>query len=827
MSMKRYYLAILLILTFFVSGVYADVHVGVSGGSGSGSQGAVGLGIGASRDATIAGSITSNGASILPTISISGIGDLNENHQVTDSAQNHAEIHAKVVKGLNIQYSDTLTPGEGNLGSTTGSVQADQSLTVGDSKFIKCSQSASNSEGDKASAGIEIDHGSLTNYQGHAIAGLSSVNAYQSFDAASGIEIGIYSTATNAQKDKAKSWIDVDGAKNKLGNITNFADQASASAAEANASQTFSKAIGNCIGLGASSSNNEINKSDVSLKIAKGYVTNFTALAVASAIGTSANQTFDKATGNKIELGASSSNKGINKSGASLEIEKGSVTNYTSRTAGSVTETNASQSFSNATGNKIEVDAFSSNKEKDRADTSLEIQKGSVTNFTGNTSTSATDAKASQTLDNATGNKIGIWASSSNKGINKSDVSLKIEKGYVTNFTGLTSASATETNASQTFDNATGKRVELSASSSNKEKDGADVRLDIEKGFVSNFTSQTSASAAEANANQTFSNATGYEVELSASSSNKGKDKADVDLEIEKGYVTNFTGQATASAAEANASQTFSNATGNKIGIWASSSNKGINKSEVSLKIVKGFVTNFTDQALSSATETNASQSFDNATGHRVELGASSSNKEKDRADVSLKVEKGFVSNFTSLTSASAAEANASQTFSNATGNKVELGASSSNKEKDRADASLEIEKGFVTNFTSEARSTASNVSARLVNSSPGSLVSGKKIVFVARASDASGDKVSAITKVKNGTLSGAANIALVDTSTKYLNASQSASALTGTSLEADRKASNAAGVTVHKTTNVANPSISNYQNSASVIAGTPSVVPP
>ena len=288
MSLKLYVLTILLILAFLVPGVYGDIHVGVSGGSGSGSRGSVGFGIGANKDATVTGCIAANGASLYPTLTISGIGDLDENHQVTDSAQNHAEIHAKVVDGLNIQYSDTLTPGAGNLGSTTGAVEADQTLTVGDSKFIKCSQSASNLEGDKASAGIEIEHGSLTNYQGHALAGLSSAKAYQSFEAASGREIKLYSLSFNAEKDNAKTWIEVDGTKGNLGNITNFADRAYASATNANASQTFNNATGNEIKLGTSSSNKEKDNADVSMEIKKGAVSNFTAKADTTLVNASA-----------------------------------------------------------------------------------------------------------------------------------------------------------------------------------------------------------------------------------------------------------------------------------------------------------------------------------------------------------------------------------------------------------------------------------------------------------------------------------------------------------------------------------------------------------
>jgi hypothetical protein len=140
----------------------------------------------------------------------------------------------------------------------------------------------------------------------------------------------------------------------------------------------------------------------------------------------------------------------------------------------------------------------------------------------------------------------------------------------------------------------------------------------------------------------------------------------------------------------------------------------------------------------------------------------------------------------------------------------------------------MEIKKGSVSNFTAKADTTAVNASASLVNSSASSLIAGKRLVFEARASDALGDRVRAITKVENGSFTGrVADIAFVDTSTNTLNASQSASTLEGTSLDADRKASNVTWVTVHKTTRIDNPTISNYQNSASVIAGTPSVVPP
>jgi hypothetical protein len=135
------------------------------------------------------------------------------------------------------------------------------------------------------------------------------VKAYQSFDAVSGRKIKLYSWSFNAEKDNAKAWISVGGTENNLGNITNFADQAYASATNANASQNFKTATGNEIEFGVLSSNKEKDKADVSMEIKKGSVSNFTSRAFASATNSTSSGTFDNATGNKIELGASSSNK--------------------------------------------------------------------------------------------------------------------------------------------------------------------------------------------------------------------------------------------------------------------------------------------------------------------------------------------------------------------------------------------------------------------------------------------------------------------------------------------------------------------------------------
>lgn len=190
--MKNLVLLVVLVL-LLVPAAYG-IELSVSGGSG-GSSGSVNIGLSAEDAAAISAKISAKGADLDPVISISGIGNLDQHHQVTDSAGNHAEIHATVHAGDGIYYADRLTPGEGNLGFTTGSVQAEQTLTAGQSEYIACSQSASNRLGAQASSGIEILQGSLTNYRGVAYADGSFTSALQEFDDAQGKQITLDSLA--------------------------------------------------------------------------------------------------------------------------------------------------------------------------------------------------------------------------------------------------------------------------------------------------------------------------------------------------------------------------------------------------------------------------------------------------------------------------------------------------------------------------------------------------------------------------------------------------------------------------------------------------------
>lgn len=191
-------LALLIVLMLLLVPAVCGIELSVSAGNG-GSSGSVNIGLSAEDAASISAKISTKGAALDPVISISGIGNLDQHHQVTDSAGNHAEVHATVHSGNGIYYADRLTPGEGDLGFTAGYVQAEQTLTAGQSEYIACSQSASNRLGAQASSGIEIYQGSLTNYRGVAYADPSFTSALQEFDDAQGKQIILDSLAVYDQ----------------------------------------------------------------------------------------------------------------------------------------------------------------------------------------------------------------------------------------------------------------------------------------------------------------------------------------------------------------------------------------------------------------------------------------------------------------------------------------------------------------------------------------------------------------------------------------------------------------------------------------------------
>lgn len=123
-----------------------------------------------------------DGANLLPEIAITGKAKIFEQtHQVTDSAGKHAEAYVKVVNGKNIKYRSRVLPREGNLRKAQTQVSAEESLSVQNADYIKCSVSAYNPVGE-LSAGVqaEVFKGSLNGYSNRALAADGYVDATQS-----------------------------------------------------------------------------------------------------------------------------------------------------------------------------------------------------------------------------------------------------------------------------------------------------------------------------------------------------------------------------------------------------------------------------------------------------------------------------------------------------------------------------------------------------------------------------------------------------------------------------------------------------------------------
>ena len=375
----------LLIISLIVPGAYAVSFVLT--GESSGETGTDGFAVSAGKDALVKGSISANGAIVNPIIDIIGLGDLKENHQVTDTDGNHAEIHAEVVRGRNIHYENSLAPGEG-LVTSTGSVLAKQNLIVSNSNYIKCSQSAYNSAGNKASSGIEIVHGESTNYQGSASAAtIGDVLARQTlaagrFDYTKGIQ-----TVADGQYF---SGIEIDH-----GLLTNYEGiasyQFSVASRISGSDQTLTTGKSNYIKCSQHASDSAGNKANTDLEIDHGYLTNYHGGAGSFAghygsYSIDASQAFDDVNGKQIEIKDLASD--LVKTGeAHLNIKDGKISEYSggitayfhgmhNRNYGPLMDS----SFIEASGKDIEIRTSSSDPLIGKSSARIEVKDGILRN---------------------------------------------------------------------------------------------------------------------------------------------------------------------------------------------------------------------------------------------------------------------------------------------------------------------------------------------------------------------------------------------------------------------------------------------------------------
>lgn len=691
-----------LIVSLLTPGVPA-VSFGLKSGGSSGT-GSVGFAVSADKDALVKGSISANGASLLPKINIDGLGNLKEDHQVTDTDGNHAEIHAEVVRGWNIHYEDSLKPGEGSV-TATGSVSAEQTLTVGQSDYIKCTQSASNSNYLESSAGLEIEHGSLTNYKGIAIAafGEHELLAQQTFSASDSNYIRCSQITHGEGQHGPSAGIEVEH-----GSLRDYFGSADLS--KTIAQQTFTADNYNHIRSSLSANLNYDHHANSNVEIEHGCLTNYQGSAIVANLQ-------DVRTQQALTVGRSDYIRGF-------------------------------QNALRPDGREVSAD--------------VEIDHGSLTKYEGSSETRPWGdidilCDAQQTLTVGDSNYVKGSQSVSDAGGHKASADLEVGIGYLTNYYGIASVNSGRFNhlgVRHAFDSANGKQIEIDDRTSASDET-AEARTDIQDGKISGFSSAMYAffydrhyTNFEPELGETYSEASGKEIETKVSSSDQLIGKSTIMSKVEDGIVSNChfdTGWSNTIRPYGDLSS--ESIAGKRIELETSASNVERDRASVSTYVDDGVASNLVINAESGSQSAHANQNLDALTGREITVDTTASNAEKDKANAGIeiegtKIQYGSISNLGSVADATVTAVSASQNNLNSlsiSGNTIDLDASASDKNGNTATLNTEVQKGTITDILSmpvngvNVDTSANTLSAYQI----ASVVTGKKLAIDATAKNA------------------------------------------------------------------------------------------
>lgn len=259
---------------------------------------------------------------------------------------------------------------------------------------------------------------------------------------------------------------------------------------------------------------------------------------------------------------------------ASVEVYRGSLSNYCGDAYASSGGVQATQSFEDAKGAQVTVKERASNP-TGYSITNTNIQNGRISyyNDSGLTFADPESVRTAGQFENAYGSIIGSGSSAyrtcgfrSNAEMNV--VGTKTQNGQVSGYgsaagVGLTDGFGLvfETGAQQILSGgAKGNAIELTASSSNKERDISSLKTDIrgkktEPGFISGYADLTESFRDSVFADNILSQTKGNEIHLSSSSSNKKNDRANANMHaVGDGQIINYMGSSSATAQTASAS---------------------------------------------------------------------------------------------------------------------------------------------------------------------------------------------------------------------------------------------------------------------------------
>lgn len=548
----------------------------------------------------------------------SGNGYLHKSFSANNHKGERAQITADVLGAGGWEYYQPTIYTDATSASVSGFT-----LTATDANSIKCAALATDRKGDKARASVEVYQGSIYNYRADAFAYSDGVGVLQSFDRAIGDRIAITEKASNRKAYTSISTNVEEGYIDLYSNLgatfahpygletVGYFDFAAGNRITSESSVYKTCGYRSNVKLDVKGSENQDGSVDRYLSAA-GMDLDFGAYGLDFGLKTGAAQLLYGAQGNVISLSSSASNQGDTSNAKMVVVgsegQDGSIKGYFSAagddfdlsadeldlglSAGGLDfdfsadgldsnmKTGAAQLLYEAKCNVISLSSSASSKsDKSNANMKVEGSESQDSSIKGYFSAAGTDfdlsadrlgfglsadgmgfdysvegmdfsinTGATQLLYGAQGDLIDLSASSSNRERDLSSTSMQIrgtenQPGLVGYYWDLTASCPKSVFAGYSFYSAAGDSISLLASSSNKKRDEAEASINIVgDSYLSNCVSSSHSNAQAASViNELSENGVltlaGGEIEISASASNAVRDKATVSTVLQEGSI--------------------------------------------------------------------------------------------------------------------------------------------------------------------------------------------------------------------------------------------------------------------------------------------------
>ena len=327
-----------------------------------------------------------------------------------------------------------------------------------------------------------------------------------------------------------------------------------------------------------------------------------------------------------------------------------------------------------------------------------------LTGYNGKAYASATQVEASQTATDGTADSIKTFAKANNNRNRMSAISdISISSGSLSGFNGDASATYDEAKANQRID-ASGDLIHAVTNAENNRGMKTSSDFSISSGSLSGFNGDASATYAEAKATQSM-DASGNSIHAVTNAENNRGTKTNSDFSISSGSLSGFNGDASATYTEAKANQRMG-ASGDSIRAVMNAENKKGMKTSYDVSTTSGSLNGFNGDASAKDAEAKATQSMD-ASGDSIHAITNAENKNGMKTSYEVSVLSGSLTGSNGDASATDAEASSNQRM-NAFGDSINANINAENKEGDKSSANIDVSHGSLTHYTGIMSATKS-----------------------------------------------------------------------------------------------------------------------